>query len=764
MVKVYLNPANLTDKIYHLGSFSSHTDVMSNNIRNRSHDLHDPIMGTPLPGSLSPISPGDIDYLTGAIKKSLTFINARIAEIEKCKKTIENLSSNGVAIPHSQGDITFEVPDDSAGLETADKLQKWAQGATDAHDLRSGEGKLPSGRSFDEVRESMKANKDDTTYANSVIDRIGPENLTWIGSADPDSNKEAPVLGEILATASKTWDTSKSERNADLIAESIDGVIGKEHRQSIQLEEHRIAIFNKMIGEHDSDGDGVSDLSFNSAFLQRLGTRLEVIKPNKVEATLGTYGDDNTMPKEVSQTDIDPLRGVIDAMTNNAEAAAAFFGNKGVNANEDDIDRIRNIVIRGDLGDNKWTNNFAIISDKMSEYGKIDTTKASPLEINRANQAALGTSVILNTLGQSNVNLSGTSLSHIGNALKNYAPGVDNSIQTAGANRGHAINIYLSGQIPNGAGGFTNDYTDAYWGTGVPTQPNFSDFALSNLTGQLGLTEHGLDGLKVQLGLISDARMKYAANPTDSTSDSDKRNALQKAIASYQSAQGFIAGAIEHEGVERKINADKQAKAWIDGISGVTSFVPLPGMTGVRPVLEHIFNAGVSYMQARGEKAAMDALEQQFASGESQAKAEAAEMEFNIKDESRKTILTKMIETGAIDRTKLADWGGNDANISKPDGTPNENTLLNRDGTINYETWRNRNNSEQFSQSVKMQFDKIHSNMSSLAKDEWAAQAYDNGVDTEFDNAKKRANSTDNWFGPRENEFEYERKKKEKKK
>ena len=748
MVSVYMNPENLEKKIASLKEFAA-------SVKKHNDDVNDLYNKEPIK------SGGDhLKDIKAAIDKAVLATEGHAEDLTTCKTTMVNLNSNGVANHDLEGGVSIEVPDDSAGLETTDKFQKWAQGATDAHDLRSGEGKLPSGRSIDEVRESMKANKDDTTYANSVIDRIGPENLTWIGSADPDSNKEAPVLGEILATASKTWDTPKSERNADLIAASIDGIRDGKRRDSIQLEEHRIAIFNKMIGEHDSDGDGVSDLSFSSAFLQRLGTRLEVIKPNKVEATLGTYGDDNTMPAQVSQTDTDPLRGVIDAMTNNAEAAAVFFGNKGVNANEDDIDRIRNIVIRGDLGDNKWTNNLAIISDKMSEFGKIDTTKANPLEINRANQAALGTSVILNTLGQSNVNLSGTSLSHIGNALKNYAPGVDNSIQTAGEKKGHSINIYLSGQIPNGANGFTNDYTAAYWGTGVPTQPNF----LSNLTGQLGLTEHGLDGLKVQLGLISDARMKYAANPTDSASDADKSNALQKAIANYQSAQGFIAGAIEHEGVERKINADKQAKAWIDGISGVTSFVPLPGMTGVRPVLEHIFKSGVSYMQARSEKAATDALEQQFASGESQAKAEAAETEFNIRDESRKTILTKMIETGAIDRTQLANWPENDANINKPDGTPNENTLLNRDGTINYETWRNRDQNAQFSQSVNMQFDKIHHNMTSLAKDKWVAQAYDNGVDTEFENAKKRANSTDNWFGPSGSNSEYEAKKKEAKK
>ena len=340
MANVYMNPEKLEGRIAGLEDFAQ--SAIESRATIHCMYANDPIKSGESLGSLEL-----------AVVNAANAIKSHAEELRKCKTTMVNLNSNGVANHDLEGGVSIEVPDDSAGLETADKFQKWAQGATDAHDLRSGEGRLPSGRSIDEVRESMKANKDDTTYANSVIDRIGPENLTWIGSADPDSNKEAPVLGEILATASKTWDTPKSERNADLIAASIDGIRDEKRRDSIQLEEHRIAIFNKMIGEHDSDGDGVSDLSFSSAFLQRLGTRLEVIKPNKVEATLSTYGDDNTMPEEVSQKDIDPLWGVIDAMTNNAEAAAVFFGNKGVNANEDDIDRTRNIVIRGDLGDNK---------------------------------------------------------------------------------------------------------------------------------------------------------------------------------------------------------------------------------------------------------------------------------------------------------------------------------------------------------------------------------------------------------------------------
>jgi hypothetical protein len=717
MTKVYLNPSKLDEKLSTVDLFRSSVESACSLIRN--HYTQDPIRE-------------ELSSCLDNFSKAGQGLLLRTDEIRRIKKNIEQLNSTGVAtFDSATGQITFEVPD-GVDVDTPKNLEMWSQGTLDANDLRSGESKLPSGRSFDEVMESMKANKGDTTYANSFIDRVGPENLTKLG-ADPDvlKNREAPVVGEILATASQTWDKEKSKRNADLIIGSVDD----------ESEWDRIPVLNEMIGGHDADNDGISDLKFGANFLAFMGAAAEQLPykdiRNEKNPNVGPPGKHKKGSPFSSYLDrFDPLLGIVDAMTNNGEAAAMFFGTKGVDASENDIERTRRLAQRYSFGDNKWTNNLAIISDKMSEFGLINTTEASPERIKLADQAALGTSVILNTIGESNIDLSGTSISHIGNALKNYAAGVDHSINNAGNVNGDTAVTYLSGKIPNGSDGFTTSYTENYWGNGLATQPNFSDATLSNLTGQLGLTEHGLDGLQARLGYIADRRISYAANPDES--EGNKKSALTTAISNYRRTQGFIAGAISNEGVERGIQADDKVNKWINGISGVTGFIPVPGIPGVSKSLEHVFKTGVSYVAGVAEKEAMNELEERYAKNEREAEVKATDLIGDNKHVVTNDIMKKMMQGGIIEKDRLAGWSGRDETVVAPDGS------------LNYENLRKAEeggDGKQIREATRNAFNNMGSRISEYT-DSWVAESYNTG-ETAYEGGVDRARDHEDRHGNR---------------
>lgn len=736
MVKVYMNPGKLEERISDLEKFAQSVREAQSSVSSMYGESKEPIE-----------SGESLASLQSAVNKAVLALEDRAKEVRKSKTTMMNLASNGVAHYDILGGIGIQVPDDSAGLENADKFQKWGQGAADANDLRSGKDKLPSGRSFDEVMESMKANKDDTTYANSFIDRVGPENLTNIGDKNPSKNKEAYTIGEILATASQTWDKEKSKRNADLIIGSVDD----------ESEWNRIPIFSKMIGGHDADNDGVSDLKFGPDFLAFMGDGAEQLRYQEINDTMnpergsGAEGPGGRGRYYDSRT-YDPLYCIVDAMTNNGAAAAMFFGKNGVNASGEDIKRIQRLATRYGFGKNKWTDNLSIISGKMSELGRIDTTKASSEQIALSDQAALGTGVILNKIGQSRAQLSNTALPYIDIALKNYAPGVDHSIAEAGKVPEEVATrtTYLSGKIPGNSG--RDDYGDAFWGGGVPTQPNFSDSTLSHLTGQLGFSEKGLSGLQTELGYIADRRMNFAANYY--TSEGEKSAALKTAISNYQKTEGFIAGAISREGINRGVNSDKQVKQWIDGLSGISAFAPIPGLKeGTSQAVKKLYEAGVSYSRGRLEKAGMAEAEKALVVNQENAEIEANNRITMAENSTRDALFVKMIQSGVIKQETLASWANRDANILNADGTLNYEKLNGRNVKVDEDALKEKyGNGEEFEKAkaaavedkasdrvnVDIAFQNFKARMDEVTEP-WSKGAYDEASDTEFDESVKRA-------------------------
>lgn len=293
-----------------------------------------------------------IDTYLSSVQTAIEAVNSRADEIEKCKKTIEDLNSNGVTTTDSSGGITVEIPAD-ANVTSPDTLSTWAQGATDAHDLKSldEKGELPSGRSYDDLVKSIEENKENATYANGLIDTIGPENLTQIpldaqgrfvgryygygetyNSRPGAGGAMAELLGSVLATASQTWSAEKSETVADKIVGSVneEGEWGK------------ITVLNAMLGGHDANGDHVNDLKFGKDLLVSLADDLEEL-PWGTISKYSSLKNNPPMGRDYSSSSIadtklggsldgysfDPLTGVLDAMGNNPDAALDFLAPEG---------------------------------------------------------------------------------------------------------------------------------------------------------------------------------------------------------------------------------------------------------------------------------------------------------------------------------------------------------------------------------------------------------------------------------------------------
>ena len=333
MVSVYMNPENLERKIADLKAFAEsvkeHNDTVNKMYNNE------------------PIEIGG-DYLKPihvAIDSAADEIKAHADKLTDCKTTMVNLNSNGVASHDLEGGISIEVPDDSAGLENTDKFQKWAQGATDANDLKymkAHQGdkfpseKLPSGRTCSEVVESLKAEKGDPTYANAFIDSVGAEKLVDLPSSvgfalygKTESRQEeertfSRALGGLLATASQTWDKDKSESMSKKIVASVTPEDGARNKW------FGLRYLNEMFRGTDADNNHVNDLVFGKDFLVSMGDGLEKLPWEDIRKCYShPYGyesqDTTLLGYRTTEWSYDPLSGVLDAMGNNPEAAVQFL-------------------------------------------------------------------------------------------------------------------------------------------------------------------------------------------------------------------------------------------------------------------------------------------------------------------------------------------------------------------------------------------------------------------------------------------------------
>ena len=468
MVKVYLNPGKLDERLAAIDKFSESVRTAYRNIQN--YYTNDPIEGRE-----------DLRFCMDRFVSEGDDLIIHIQKIKDIKTKIEQLNSSGVATIDADGRITLEAPDDS--VESPEKFQMWSQGYLDASDLSAGKSPLPSGRSIDEVRESMKSHKDDSTYANTFIDRVGPENLTKIGDKNANNNKEAPVIGEILATASQTWDKEKSQKNADLILGSL---------KVEPLVDSRVPVFTRMMGLHDKDGNGANDLKFGTSFLVSLGQGAEAKAPN---------WPPNSKPDryKVFAPEFDPLFGVIDAMSGNEEAARTFLAPNG--GNEGDVQRVKKIMDRHEIGDNSWTDTWTSISSITSEAHGADHYDGTDGGGSASKQAAAIATSVVNGIGEP--------------IMKNK--GYDSISGAARSNLRKTVSCYpyVFDKIATGTGDPASmqpekpDQADGAWSKGIGFQPKFTVAGLAGETQTISRDENEFKALTDSVGELeknNDAR------------------------------------------------------------------------------------------------------------------------------------------------------------------------------------------------------------------------------------------------------------------
>ncbi|VEG28390.1 DUF6571 family protein [Actinomyces howellii] len=393
MVTLYMNPDRLQEAIDCLDNLAAEGDSIRQSIDTEFNHEGDPIDPTV-----------DLNNISAAC----TAVRNRATEIRTCRQTIIDLNENGVASMNADGTITCTVPD-TVDINNSSDLTSWAQAETDAHDLDVllDGGEPATGRTYDEVVASMSTNNENGTYAAAFIDAAGPENLTSLpGLArehnertlqygvtyDPNNSAEtlAGLLGEILAQASSTWDATEAQAASDAIVSSVDD----------PSEHTRIPALNAMMGGHDANGDHVNDLKFGNDFLLAMATGLEEVDLEAIEqyrdsrrsydSSSGYDVQSSSNTTGISDPCYDPLAGVLDAMGNNPDAAAAFLAPPASGDATDpqaDMTRMKTLAARD------WDpTGFAGLTAAVAAASSIHTTTTDSSAATRSWQLA-GTAV-----------------------------------------------------------------------------------------------------------------------------------------------------------------------------------------------------------------------------------------------------------------------------------------------------------------------------------------------------------------------------------
>ncbi|MDO5064471.1 MAG: hypothetical protein Q4E00_05725 [Actinomyces bowdenii] len=356
-----------------------------------------------------------------AVPEAARTVADRATTIKNIKDKIVQLNQNGVGVKDKEtGTITCEIPE-GVTIESKEGFDQWAQGATDAHDLqqlaKSGKNKTKDGRTYDEVIASMEANKSNPNHTNSFIDTVGAENLTSLPLSvesifdDTDPRRQgtfntrpeaglelADLLGTMLATSSTTWGADKSRSVAEEIRSSVDD----------EGEYGRITVLNAMIGGHDADENGVTDLHFGTDFLVSMGEEMEKVDYEEVQRVVdlsqnaGIYQtglrDPSVHMKSLiggsfSGESFDPLAGVLDAMGGNAEAASRFIAPEGESPSEVDLTRYNRLMERkwDELGFEGFTAAVAAVSSLRGSENADEAERARVLSGNAIHDFATKT-------------------------------------------------------------------------------------------------------------------------------------------------------------------------------------------------------------------------------------------------------------------------------------------------------------------------------------------------------------------------------------
>lgn len=608
MVSVYMNPENLERKISQLESFAESA------IRAQAA-IHNMYSNDPMKGGES------LGSLESAIDKAASKIQEHAEKLKRCKTTMVNLNSNGVASHDLEGGISIEVPDDSTGLENTEKFEKWSQAALDASDLKKAEEARDVNKQ-NEIIQRIEQNKTDHTYASTFVDRYGVENVILLpghaGSTEqgrsventlPDPKLTA-LSGSLLSYASQTWGSEKSKQMSDRIR----GWLKESHTPG------RTTRLNSVLS--------VSDAQYGKTFLVTLGDTLDDDPWNAHYDDPEVRAGSDSTGETLYGYSTDPLFGVINAMKNNPEAATEYLvpENNITGSRPDDttmranikkriteiLDRHKaGVVNQNDPIHQAWVDTWSSLMAKTSSmYSGKD---GSSVDQDAAARAALLSSAGIGWVsGESD--LSSSSRSDLATVLKNYAYSVDDAASMG----------------PHTDPVVVNPAIDDVGLQGVPPQATFDPDQLRRVIGKISKNDQDYAKVVEGVGILNGIRMRYA--------NSEGNEMTPNKIVDHVSAsRGFLIGSAHGENEKNAADKDANNERAVRLVMGLTSFIP-----GLDEGVGELTKSSISYLQAQAEAEVGDAARSAYVDNLSKEKENSFDA-FNKGEQYLNADITRMM-------------------------------------------------------------------------------------------------------------------------
>lgn len=578
MVEIKFNHVNVDKSIGMLENLLLDCRKVRDSINNKSHEEGDP-------------SPSVAEFYRQANEK-MGVVQGRIDTLKAMKRRILELNQNGVGTSHVNGDIVIEGVPDSVENAGYAGFETWSRGVLDSKLLvkYSEEGCTPA--QYDALLARMKQYQSDPSYAVAVFDEIGPGRLLDLpldiqsnfassssreaaGNTRDAESELATVLGHLLATRSQGWDDNEAKNYADRLA-----FYAEEKNKGARIES-----LNKILSasrQQDVDGDGSKEtigLDYNDAFVLELANKLENFKPKG-----GFDGRQSALDKA------NALQGVVHAMTGNPDAALKWVAPQTsdgkVNA-ESVADRTRRLIGKSAVGDNPWTNDWAILSEVISDNGTSGTRSSSDKDGERSAAAVSG---ILNAVGESDdkLALSQTARMMFSKTLQRYPAGVADSAKIGNSG------LY-TGKTENGA------------------QPFLSDLALSNLLGQIGQDDRSMTPLIASQTAYNNQQIAQQVEACKATGE---YTPLAAVLNKQAQTNGFFAGAIARTSKQINADADARTNAYIDTAAAAIQAIPVVSNVG------KVAEASHSFLKAQSINAGKVSVKKALADAEASANSQ----------------------------------------------------------------------------------------------------------------------------------------------
>ena len=521
--------------------------------------------------------PTDLTQFQNRISSTVGILEEKTKELQARLDSAKAANESGITPMGANGMISYFIPDgEDDTIKNALKhnhVETVKQAREDARKLKeySTNQVGPSGREWDSLVKRMKANQNDSVYANAIIANIDPKDLRNIPIPPPEAyvnyqsgglvnaailykglsyeqrGESAEILGHLVSTASNTWPESKAKKYAEQLTENIDrrGVLGL----------NRIFCSSRSV---DIDGDGKKErigLDYNDSMLAAVGTKLERW-PGKFEL----YGPYSVKPET-------GMLGIAHAMTGNTGAAAKWLavrssGNGGKGA-EGEVDaektaaRTKKLVERGPIGDSQWTDDWTLLAAQQA-------ASSSDAPSHGAAEAGI-VSGALNAIGEGDnkLKLSDKARNAASIAMSAYPYGVQRSAETD--------------DLPSMVSGNMGKYG---WSKNLPRQPLLTNKALTNVLGQIGQNNTALTRLTGSQEAFNKMQISPENVPQGNT------QYLSNTLTSQSRTRGFMQGAIARQAEIDGADADARTAAWANVASMAIGSLPIPGLNQIGKALE----------------------------------------------------------------------------------------------------------------------------------------------------------------------------------